>query len=224
MEEEMELDLREIFGIIRKRIGLILIITTISVFVAGLISMFVLSPVYEAKAEIIVSNKTGEDITSSDVSMYQNLMQTYKAIAATNKVAEIAADDLDTGITAKELLQNTTITAQTGTMILDISVQSNSAVEAYKGAQAMSNAFIKRATYLMTAGDVTIMDDAKFPENPIKPNTKMNLAIAFVLGLLVSIGIAFLIEYLDNTIKTENDIEKYLGVSIIGNIPKYDLD
>ncbi|MFA9396918.1 MAG: YveK family protein [Clostridiaceae bacterium] len=223
MEQEMELDIREIFGIIRKRMKLIVAISLISVFISGIISIFVLSPTYESNVSIIIGNKTGEDITQSEVSMYQNLMQTYNKIATTNKVYEMAIDKLGADIELKELENNTTVTAQTGTMILNIAVQSDNAIESYKNVQAVSAAFVERAMELIPAGDVKIMDDAVIPENPIKPNKKMNLAIAFVLGILVSFGLAFLLEYLDNTIKTENDIEKHLGISVIGNIPKYDL-
>ena len=64
------------------------------------------------------------------------------------------------------------------------------------------------------------MDRAIVPINPISPNKKLNLAIAFFLGLMISVGIVFLLEYLDSTIKTESDVEKYLDLPVLGVIPK----
>ena len=65
------------------------------------------------------------------------------------------------------------------------------------------------------------MDKAQIPNYPIKPQKTLNVAIAFVMGLMVSVGIVFLMEYLDTTIKTEKDIEHYLGLSVIGTIPSH---
>jgi protein tyrosine kinase modulator len=71
-------------------------------------------------------------------------------------------------------------------------------------------------------GQIKIMDTAKVPTQPIKPNKKLNVAIAFLLGLMISVGLSFLLEYMDNTIKTQEDIEKLLEVPVIGNIPNYE--
>ena len=58
------------------------------------------------------------------------------------------------------------------------------------------------------------------PEKPIKPKKALNVAIAFFLGLMASVGLTFIIEYMDSTIKTEEDINKYLELPVIGIIPK----
>ena len=78
----------------------------------------------------------------------------------------------------------------------------------------------KVKTVFPTGGNIQTMDKALVPQNPVSPNKKLNIAIALFLGLMVSVGIVFLLEYLDNTIKTENDVEKYLHLPILGIIPK----
>ena len=72
---------------------------------------------------------------------------------------------------------------------------------------------------MMKVDNVQVLDDAVVPETPIKPRPALNIAIAGVLGMMVSIFVVFLLEYLDNTIKTPEDIEKHLGLSVIGVIP-----
>lgn len=222
MEDESELDLRELFEIIIKRFKLIVIITLTITFIAAIISVFLIPPTYEANVGIIISKQDGEKITSQDITMYQNLMQTYKNIAGTNKVAELAAAKLGSGIEAKDLLNKTSITTKTGTMVLNITVASKSAVEAYKDVQAYAEAFVGRAKELIPEGDIKIMDNAQLPESPVKPNVKLNIAIGFLLGLLVSAGTAFILEYLNNTIVTKADVEKYMELSVIGVIPNYE--
>ena len=72
--------------------------------------------------------------------------------------------------------------------------------------------------------NIHILSPAELPENPvpIKPQPVLNMAIAFVVGLMLSVGIAFLLEYLDNTVKSEQDIEKLLGLPVLGAISEID--
>ena len=72
----------------------------------------------------------------------------------------------------------------------------------------------------MKVENVQVIDEAQVPKNPIKPRPMLNIAIAGVLGLMFGIFLVFLLEYLDNTIKTPEDVEKYLQLSVIGAIPK----
>jgi capsular polysaccharide biosynthesis protein len=70
--------------------------------------------------------------------------------------------------------------------------------------------------------NVKVVDKAKVPSSPVKPRPLMNIAIAGVLGIMVGLGIIFLIEYLDNTIKTPDDVQKYLGLPVLGSIPNFE--
>jgi len=88
---------------------------------------------------------------------------------------------------------------------------------------AVTTQFIKTSTDLIPNGNVKIIESVKMPENPVSPNKKMNIAIAFLLGLMISVGFAFLLEFMDNTFKTKEQLEQILGVPVIGAIPD-DLD
>jgi capsular polysaccharide biosynthesis protein len=74
----------------------------------------------------------------------------------------------------------------------------------------------------MQTSDIFVIDDAYLPENPIKPNLKLNLAIASVLSFMLSVFIIFLLEFMDNTIKNENDLEKISDLPVLGIIPNLD--
>ena len=65
------------------------------------------------------------------------------------------------------------------------------------------------------------MDKAVLPDKPVKPNIKLNIAFAFFIGLMASVGLVFVLEYLDRTIKTEEEVEKYLELPVIATIPRY---
>ena len=74
----------------------------------------------------------------------------------------------------------------------------------------------------MHSGNLQIVDPAVVPHNPIKPRVKLNIAIGGVLGLFVGVGLAFLLEFVDNTIKTKEDVERVLGLPVIGQIPEFE--
>ncbi len=226
MEEELTLDLRELFHILKKRIKLILIITILTTLISGVISYFVLTPIYESKMSIFIGKEqstiTQEGIyTSSDVTMYQKLMKTYASIAESNAVIEAALKSTDINIKVKTAEGMLSVTPEADTQIMSISVQSENPKEAQKLVSAITTAFIERSGEVIHNGQVEVIDKPKIPEIPIKPNKKLNIAIAFFLGLMVSVGIVFVLEYLDSTIKTKEDIEKYIGIPVIGIIPEH---
>jgi capsular polysaccharide biosynthesis protein len=86
----------------------------------------------------------------------------------------------------------------------------------------MSQVIIIKAAEIVDVENVKVVDDAEVPTSPIKPNKKMNIAIAGVIGLMVGIGIIIAAEYFDNTIKNAEDVQKYLGLSILGEIPAFE--
>jgi len=80
-----------------------------------------------------------------------------------------------------------------------------------------------RINEAMELGDIRVIDEARIPKDPIKPNKKLNLAIGGILGLMLGVMLTFFLEYMDNTIKTTDDIERYLGLPVLGLIPKVTL-
>lgn len=76
-----------------------------------------------------------------------------------------------------------------------------------------------RISEAMEAANVVVLDPAIIPQSPIKPRTRLNVAIAGFLGLFVGVGLAFMLEYLDTTFKTAEELEAYLGLPILGKAP-----
>jgi capsular polysaccharide biosynthesis protein len=227
MEQEITLDLREIYEIIKRKMWLIVGITLTMVVVSGVLSIFIIPPTYEAKTTIIIGkeqsstgDKQSSSINYSDVMMYQQLVKTYVEIAKSRTVAEKAAAKIENGITPEMLMSSTSVTPQANTQILVIKIQDKTAQDAMNKVNILSQTFIEETQRIYPSGNVQIMDKATLPASPIKPRPKLNIAIAFILGLMVSLGIIFVVEYMDSTIKTEQDVEKYLELPVIGIIPK----
>lgn len=226
MQEEVTLDLREFFWILKKRVKLIVSITLLSTIIAGVISFFVLSPVYQSKVSVVIGKtgdgKQNENYQYNEVMMYQKLVKTYAEIAKLQSVAEDTIEKANLNITPTQLKDIVKVTPQADTQILDITVEHKNPNKAKVIADIFTEEFIKKSTKAIQGGEVEILDPAQVPEKPIKPNKKLNIAIAFFLGLMVSIGLTFLLEYMDNTIKTDEDVLKSLEIPVIGVIPEHE--
>lgn len=225
MEEEYTLDLRELWKIIRKRLKLILGITAFCVVVTGILSFFVIPPTYEASTSIIIGKAPDEHSTTSqsndnDIYMYQKLIKTYASIAQSNLVADETAQKLNNDMAGKDIQKAMTVTPEIDTQILDIKSQSKDPVLAQKITNTLAETFITESQKIYPSDNIKVMDAAKLPDKPVKPRKTLNLAIAFFIGLMGSAGLAFMIEYMDNTIKTENDVDKFLQLPVLGVIPK----
>ncbi|KPU45155.1 capsular polysaccharide type 8 biosynthesis protein cap8A [Oxobacter pfennigii] len=219
------MELLEYLHIIRKRIWIIILVTLIAALASGLVSIFLLNPVYEAKATMIIGrtpNNDNERMQYNDVLMYQRLVKTYAEIIKSRLVADKALSQLKYDMTSNELQKNLTVLTKGDTQILELSVQDENPETAMMLANTIARVFEENAREMMNADDVKIMDYALMPTSPVKPRILLNIAIAAFVGLMLSLGISFLLEYLDNTIKTESDIERYLGITVLASIPYID--
>lgn len=220
----MTLDLKDFFYIIIKRKKMICLITIAAVIVSALLSFFVIKPTYQANTSIIVGRPQqdkNEKLDNNDVTMYQNLMKTYIEIVKSKPILKATIEKADLNLTEDQLGKMINASSQQGTQIMDISITDKNAEEAYKIADSLTDTFIDKSKEIFPTSGVqlSVMNKADVPKAPIKPKKVLNIAIAFVLGLFVSIGLAFVLEYMDNTIKSENDVNKYLELPVIGIIP-----
>ena len=219
---EETIDLREYFAIIKKRFWIIGLISVIAMVISGVISFFVLSPVYEAKSTLIVNTEKNEDtqmITGDQFNVTQKLAVTYGEIIKSRTVLEDVIKNLKLDYEYENLTDNVTVSPVKDTQIISISVQDTNPKKARDIANEIPKVFEKEVKRITKANDIQVIDKAILPQNPIKPNKIMNVAIAAVLGMMIGLFIVFLLEYLDNKIKTPQDVEKHLDLPILGVIP-----
>jgi capsular polysaccharide biosynthesis protein len=104
---------------------------------------------------------------------------------------------------------------------LKISVKDTDPVEAAEIANTISDVFIKEVMRILKVDNVEIIDEAIPLNNPINVKLMLNAAIAFILGIMAGVFIIFILEMLDRTIKTAEDVEKHLGLPVIGSIVEF---
>lgn len=225
--EENTISLQEIAYSLKKRWKLIALITLSATLVAAILSFFVIKPQYEATTKLFIGKQETQEsnaYNNNDVMMYQKLMKTYAEIVKTSDLVTKATNNAGLSYNSKEiqgLLENLTVTPSADTQILDLKFKGGNPKEVLQVTEAITNEFIKESKELIPNGNVQIIQVPQLPEHPVSPNKKLNILIAFVLGLMVGVGVVLLLEYLDNTFKSRDELEKALDLPIIGTIPDY---
>jgi capsular polysaccharide biosynthesis protein len=222
--KEKRMELREYFYIIKKRALLIVLIILAATLASGIISYFVIKPVYKADISVIIG-KTEKDNSTinpnySDVMMYQTMVKTYSEFAKSRTVAEDVIKKLNLEpMKASQLLSMITVAPKGTTEFLTITVKSKDPEQAMKIANQLAKSLKEISANVKKSDNVMLLDEALLPIGQDTPRPMLNMAIAFFLGIMISVGLVFVIEFLDNTIKTQEDVEKLLGIPVIGLIP-----
>lgn len=218
---EYEIDLREIFDMLMNRWLMIVSLTIVAAIIAGIVSFFIITPKYEASTTMMVSYKQDQEalMNYNELQMSQKLATTYSQIIKSERIADAVIEKLDLDLSAEELNSKISVSQVETTEILKITVKDNDPQLAALIANTETEIFKNEINEMMKVDNVSIIDVAKVPENPVSPNKMMNIAIATVLGLMVGVGITFVLEFLDRTYKVPTDIERHLGLPILGAIP-----
>lgn len=217
---EQEMDIRTLFGIIRKRFVWLLVLPIIAVIASGLISFYLLTPMYEATTTLLVGRASdGGPMGYQDLMLNRQLISTYAEIAKSRSVAESVITALRLDISASELAGLINVTSIRDTEIIAISVQNANPIRAKRIANQVAKSFSDKVVGYSNVDNVMVVDVALTPRNPVSPNIRLNLAIAGVLGIMLAIGLILLVEFLDNTIKSPADIEQLLGLTVMATVP-----
>lgn len=221
--EPYTIELWEVFSLIRKRFLLIAIIVILAVATAAVLSYFVLDKEYEATTTLILGKpndfSSNPQLQYNDVLLYQKLVKTYGEIAQSRTISEMVIEAMQLKLTAEQLQSKITVTPVGDTELMKIKVVDTSPEMAANIANKLAEVFKYQVIQIMRVENVQVIDTAKVPINPIKPKPILYIALAFMAALLTGTGSAFLLEYLDHTIKTPEDVEKYLKLPVIGIIP-----
>lgn len=220
---EETISIKDIFQTLKKRWKLITLLTLIAALISGSISYFLLTPVYQSSTQILVNQKQSKNqLDTNQIQSNIDMINTYSVIIKSPAILEKVIDDLELPQSVDQLSQKITINSQENSQVFSLTVQDSNPSKAVEIANAVSGTFQKEIKDIMNVDNVSVLAKAEIKENPapVKPNPLLNIAIAVVVGLMAGIGLAFLLEYMDNTIRNEKDIETLLDLPLLGSIQK----
>lgn len=216
------MELRELFGIIKKWLWLAAITTACSIIVAILISCFLIDTVYEATTNIMI-RAADESDNAADVYVKadESLVKVYTTLAQSDLILQktIRMLKIDTEIDKLRTLIHVDATPDTG--FIKITVLDRSP----RIAQDIANTLVKNlqleASDIRLSGKVTVIDAARAPDSPKRPNIFLNMFIAAVAGLMAGVTLIIFLENMDDTVKSPNILIKDDSVPTIGAVPDF---
>ncbi|MRI69886.1 tyrosine protein kinase [Enterococcus casseliflavus] len=221
---EETISLKEIFDILRKHLTSILISMFVGLALSAIVTFFVLTPQYRSQAQLIVTLPQTETTNANDVNMNLQMINTYKELVTGDLVINQVKDRIESeyGIdkSVQELKDSVEVTQSQNSLMFSIRATDTSSVYAANIANTTALVFQENAKDVLSVDKISIISNAEASSSPVSPNNKLNLAIGLVLGIIVGVGIAFLLELLDRTVKDNKYVTETLGFTILGTVPQ----
>ena len=219
-----EIDLKELFEFIKKKIGLLITITVVICLLGCIYGLFIQKPMYKSYTTIILGgNETtaSQTITQSDITLNKNLVDTYAEIVKSRRVLEQVISELDLEETYEELSNKISVSSVNNTEIIKITVADSNPIEAKNVANVTANFFSKEVVKLYNMNNVYVLDEANEANEPYNINIPKQVIIYFFIGIIIALSILFIIFYFDRTIKSVEQVEQKIKLPILGGVEEY---
>jgi succinoglycan biosynthesis transport protein ExoP len=224
------MELNRYLRIVRHRLWMIVACPILAAVTAGIVS-FVLPPVYEAKVDLAV--RPAQLLPSTDQNAAavssSTILATYALFMTEPPLLNKVIADLGLKTTSDELVKEVKVIPDTLALVLHVTVQDTNPAVARDVANTLVAEFVAEVKQIQqvetqspnarTGDNFVVLSPAVLPSKPVSPNKTLDVAIAFVAGLLVALGLAFLLDYLDQSIKSDEELTERLGLISLGHVP-----
>ena len=219
--DEITIDLTELFMALWSKLHIIIMAGVLGALIAFVGTSFFITPKYtsETKVYVLTRADSSAGVTYTDLQTGAQLTQDYMELATSRPVLEQVIAVLNLDLTPEELKNMISVNTPEGTRILSITVQSEDPKEAKEIADAVRESVSIQITEIMDADAVNTVEEGNLPTSPSSPSVSRNIALGALFGLVLAMGVITLIFILDDTIKTPDDVEHYLGLNTLTSIP-----
>ena len=218
-----EVDLKELFVYFIKRLSIVGAITVLCLITGIVYTLFIKTPLYKGDTSIILVNRnldnTNQTITQNDIVLNQKLVSTYSQIVKSKKVLKQVITNLNLKYSYSELYSHVSVSNVSDTEIIKISVSDENSELATDIANNVADVFKTEVSEIYHLENVTIIDKAEVAKKPYNINVVKTGGISVVGGIAISVMLLFVLFYFDTSIKSSDEVEKKLGIAVIGTIP-----
>ena len=218
-DDEIEIDLRELFFALKRRILVIVAALLIGAAAAGMYTQFLVTPMYSASPMMLVLTKETTLSSLADLQIGSQLTQDYSMLLTTRTVMQEVVDNLELDMTYEELEECITISYPDDTRIMEITVEYPDPEMAKTIVDEVASVGADFIGDQMEVVPPKVVEDGEVPEHQTSPSLKKNIAVGGLAGFVLAAGIVVLLTIMDDTIKSEEDVERYLGMSTLASIP-----
>ncbi len=218
--DEVEINLLELFHILWSK-ALVIVLAAAAVGLAAMLATRIfLTPQYQSTTRMyILTQQNSDTVTSSDLQASEQLTQDCAQMIQSRQVAESVISNLDLDMKSSELLAKISVETATDTRIITIHVEDADPYLACDIANSVRDFAADEIQSVMNIEAVTVFEEANIPETPVGPSTMKNTLMGAVLGFVAAVAIILVSYLMNDTIRTSEDVERYLGLSTLGTIP-----
>ena len=218
--DEVEIDLLEVFYVLLDKIWAIILSGVLAALVVVAATLLFVTPQYESTTKMyVLSKQDSNTLTSQDMQTSLSLTKDYAELIKSRTVTEGVITQLNLDMTHEELLKKMTVDSATDTRILSISVRDADPYVASEIANAIRDVAANHIKNVMDIDAVNVVETANIPEQKVSPSISKNGVIGGLLGVIIAMAAVIIIYLTNDTIKVEEDVERYLGLSVLGSIP-----
>lgn len=219
------MEIKAYLRILAKRLWLVILIPILAAGITAAVNLYVLEEEYESSITLYVANKDmNSRMAYDDILATQQFMKDCRELLKSKSITKAVIEGLNlTDLTEGELARKIAVNLKNDTRLFEIKVRDISNERAKRIVDEISTVFQKRVNEIMKLQSFQVIDEAEIPLEPVSPKPLENSLIAFFAALFLVVCFVFIIEYLDDTLKDIDDIEKLLGIKVIGIIPSLDL-
>lgn len=223
-----ELDLKELIQIFWEKRVQIILITAIFIVVGVIYTVGFVKPKYQSITSLLLatnsSNQTNTNgITTNDLTINSKLVSTYTDMLNGDNAIRTIISNLGMELQEDEVRNSISVKARDNADMIDIIVKNDDPVVAQKIANESAKVLIEKVKQYYKIDNLYIYDEAEVENAPYNINHKKDILIFAVIGIVISFGYVLIVNMLDTTIKSTQDIEKISGVTVLASIPVYDL-
>lgn len=220
-DEEITIDLMALFHAIWKKLPIIVLVGIVCAITALIGTKVLVTPKYTSvtKAYILSKQNGNAGMTMSDLQMSSTLTKDYIELAKSRPVLETAVSKLNLDMSLNALAASITVDVPQDTRILQIAVENEDPETAKEIADTVREAVRNQIEEIMDVEAVNTVEEGNLPAAPSSPNTMKNTILGGLLGILAAIGVIVLINVLDDTIKSQEEVEQYLGLNVLTLVP-----
>lgn len=226
-KDEITVSLSDVWNIIKKNAAIIIVVTLICAVGSFFVTRYFIPKSYTSSIQLYVDTSTDSEKKSSYNVLYeqtyaQNLVTTYIKMLNTNTFYSELSEQINNKYTAKQLSEMVSFSSDEKTEIFDVKVTSHSPNDSKLIADAVGEIAPEAISRLKSKATLKIVDYAQLPTTPSSPSEKKNVIIAFIAGLIVSVGISLLRAFLDKKMRYNENMTMIGDIPILAAIPKFD--
>ena len=218
--DEIEIDLLELFHVVMRKMWIIIASMLIGALIMGVYTSVMVTPMYKATSTIYILGNTSENnVEMSDLQVGSQLTKDYQELIKKRSVLGPVIDKLNLEMSYDALKDSVSVTNAQDTRLVEISVTNADPELASKIADEIALTTINKVAEVMKTDKPSLVEKAFVPTAPVSPNLPKNVVLGALLMAIVVVGVIVVKYLLDDTVKTEEDVKKYLGLNTLASLP-----